>query len=662
MRRPAAGWAVLGLLIALSTALRAWGAVLVPMPWIQVDETLYSKLGQSLYRHGSLELLGVATPLYTFVYPALVGLPLTIGGLEHGYVALKVVQAAVMSLAAVPAYLWTRSLASERAAIVAAVLTLAVPSLAYSGLVMTEVAFYPLLVLAAWVSARALAEPTLQRQGVAVAVILLVCATRLQAIVLAPALLLAVALLAYAEHSRRPLRAFVPTWAAFAILAVLWALWRAVQGVTLLGGYQDVAETSYSVGDTLLGIVQHAGDVVLVTALVPAAGAALLAAGVLRRRESSPEVRASVAVVTAFTAAIVLQVGVIAPRYVGYIAERNVFSVAPLVFVGFAVWLDRGAPRTWLSAAVAALVSLGLVLPIPIGDFLTDRSLPFSFTALALRRLLSGRSLELQELVIFGVAAVLAALFALLPRRLVWLLPVAAGGVLIALSLPATRALVDVTRTQQTFFLGPVKNWVDRAEAAPAFYLYDGDRDADAVWANMFWNDDIRAVVDLPGTSVLGPLPQRVVTVWPDGTLRPPPAQRSVVASSRFAFAGTEVANAPQLLPGQAGLKLWRLDGVPRITLRMDGFKQNGDLYGGSTGRVTVYGCGGGSLRAILLIKQPQQVEIRRNGTTWRILDFKREQAWDGRIPAPPGSGDRECAFDFLPKGLSGTTLFDFER
>ena len=205
--------------------------------------------------------------------------------------------------------------------------------------------------------------------------ILLVCATRLQAIVLVPALFLAVALLAYVERSRRPLRAFVPTWVAFAILAVLWALWRAVQGVTLLGGYQDVAETSYSVGDTLLGIVQHAGDVVLVTALVPAAGAALLVAGVLRRRESSPEVRASAAVVTAFTAAIVLQVGVIAPRYVGYIAERNVFSVAPLVFVGFAVWLDRGAPRTWLSGAVAALVSLGLVLTIPIGDFLTDRSL-----------------------------------------------------------------------------------------------------------------------------------------------------------------------------------------------------------------------------------------------------------------------------------------------
>lgn len=662
MRRPLAGWAFLALLIALSTALRAWGAVLVPTPWIQVDETLYARLGESLYRHGSLELLGTATGLYTVVYPALVGIPLTIAGLEHGYVALKVLQAAVMSLAAVPVYLWTRSLASNRAAIAAAALTLAVPSLAYSGLVMTEVAFYPLLVLAAWASARALAEPTLQRQAIGVGTILLACATRVQAVALPPALLLAAALLAYAERSRRPLRSLLPTWAAFAILAVLWALWRVVRGAPLLGAYQAAAETSYNVVDTLLGIVRHAGDVVLATALVPAAGAALLVVGVLGRRESSLQVRAYAAVATAFTATIVLQVGVFAPRHVGFIAERNVFSLAPLVFVGFAVWLDRGAPRTRLTGAIAAVAALGLALTIPIDNFLSDRSLPFSFTALALRRLLDGRSLELQELAVFGGAAVLAALFALLPRRLAWLLPAVAVGVLAALSVPAARGLVDASRTQQTRFLGPVKDWIDRADAGPSFYLYDGDRDVDAVWANMFWNDDIRAVLDLPGTTVIGPLPQRKVTIWPDGTLRPPPEQHAVVASSRFTFAGTEVAGAEQLLPGQKGLRLWRLDGVPRMTLRKDGFQQNGDLYGGTSGRVTVYGCGGGSLRATLLIKEPQRIEIRRNGITWRTLDFKRQTVWDGRIPAPPGTTDEACAFDFLPKGLIGTTLFQFER
>src|SRR5215217_3393709 len=100
MRR-GTGWIALALLVAVSTAVRAFAATGVPVPWIPVDETLYAKLGQSLYRRGSLELLGEPTGLYTLVYPALVGIPLSLGGLEDGYKALKVVQAATMSLAAV---------------------------------------------------------------------------------------------------------------------------------------------------------------------------------------------------------------------------------------------------------------------------------------------------------------------------------------------------------------------------------------------------------------------------------------------------------------------------------------------------------------------------------------------------------------------------------
>src|SRR5439155_1451281 len=73
-----------------------------------------------------------------------------------------------MSLAAGPVYLWGRSLVSRRSALVAAALTVAAPGLTYSGLVMTEVLFYPLLVLAAWAAAEAIARPTLRTQGLLV--------------------------------------------------------------------------------------------------------------------------------------------------------------------------------------------------------------------------------------------------------------------------------------------------------------------------------------------------------------------------------------------------------------------------------------------------------------------------------------------------------------
>ena len=110
-------------------------------------------------------MLGGDTPFYSLVYPALAGLPLSFANAHTGYTALKAVQAVVMSLTAVPVYLWGRTLMRPRWALAAAALTLAVPGLAYSGQVMTEAAFYPVFVLAAWAAAAALARPTPRRQA-----------------------------------------------------------------------------------------------------------------------------------------------------------------------------------------------------------------------------------------------------------------------------------------------------------------------------------------------------------------------------------------------------------------------------------------------------------------------------------------------------------------
>jgi hypothetical protein len=661
MRR-AQGWAALALLVAVSTAARAYAATRVPVPWIPVDETLYAKLGQSLYRHGSLELLGEPTGLYTLVYPALVGIPLSVGGLQGGYTALKILQALTMSLAAVPAYCWTRELASRRAALVAAALTLALPGLAYAGLVMTEVAYYPVLVLAAWACARALAEPILRRQTWAVAALVLACATRLQAVVLPAAFLGAAALLALLERRRRLLVRLAPTWGAFGALGSVWIAWRIVRGIPVLGAYEAAVQSSYGAGDSLLAIVRHTGDLVLLTAVVPVAALVLLAVDVLRRDGATPRERAYVAVALSFTVATLLQVAIFASRHVGYIAERNLVALAPPVFVGFAVWLERGAPRPRLVTSLVALLVVAPVLAIPVEKFLSAGSLPFSFSAVALERVLGGRSLATQELVIFGAAALLAALVVVIPRRLSWTLAALVVGVLALGSIPASRGLADASRTQQARFLGPVRDWVDRAAAGPAFYLYDGDRDVDAVWENIFWNDGIRAVYDLPGTKVIGPLAQHEITLWPDGTLRPPPPFGAVVASSNLAFVGERVAEAPQQLPGQTGLRLWRLDGPPRVALRTSGFQPNGDVYAGSAGMVTVYRCGLGSLHVTVLVKQPQQIEVRRDGLTWRTFDFRAAQVWDVRIPSPPAHGGSEaCTFDLRPTGLMGTTVIDFE-
>ena len=92
-----------------------------------------------------------------------------------------------MSLTAVPVFLWGRRLMSETWALAAAALTLTIPGFAYSGLLMSETVFCPLVTLAAWaggddVRATHAAEPGVRASGRSCSSLL----TRLQALVLVP--------------------------------------------------------------------------------------------------------------------------------------------------------------------------------------------------------------------------------------------------------------------------------------------------------------------------------------------------------------------------------------------------------------------------------------------------------------------------------------------
>src|SRR5205085_5584277 len=128
------------LLLTVSTPVRFWGGTLVPSPVINPQRIIYGAPGRGLFPDGAVRIFGRPTEFISLVYPALVGGPLSLGNLERGYHLLKLVQALVMSLAAVPAYLWARSLGARGWAFLAALLTVAIPGLAYSGLIMTEVA------------------------------------------------------------------------------------------------------------------------------------------------------------------------------------------------------------------------------------------------------------------------------------------------------------------------------------------------------------------------------------------------------------------------------------------------------------------------------------------------------------------------------------------
>jgi 4-amino-4-deoxy-L-arabinose transferase-like glycosyltransferase len=130
------------LIVVCSALLRIVLARRMVAPWIMVDELIYSELAKSFAQHGQFLVRDVPSNGYGFVYPVLIAPAFRLfSSVPQAYTAAKVIDSVLMSLAAVPAYLLARRVVRPSLALVAAALTVAVPSLVYTGTLMTETVF-----------------------------------------------------------------------------------------------------------------------------------------------------------------------------------------------------------------------------------------------------------------------------------------------------------------------------------------------------------------------------------------------------------------------------------------------------------------------------------------------------------------------------------------
>lgn len=659
--RTVPAWAVLATLVAVSAGLRFLAGLAVPSPWIAADEMIYAELGRSFWTSGDLAILGQQAPFYSLVTPLLVGLPLAAAGTEAGYPIAKALQAVAMSLAAVPVFLWGRSLMAERWALLAAAFTVAIPGLAYSGLLMTEPAFYVLMTVAAWAMARALERPTLTAQALLVGAIAAACATRLAAALLIPALLTALGLKAFLDRSGTIVRRFLPSLAGLAGLTVVWAAWRLRDGgplSKLLGAYDAVGRSSYEPGDAARFVLYHAGDALIVVGLVPACAVALIAFEAFRRGEQSEAVRAYLAVALSISFWVVLEVGLFASRYVGRLAERHLLPVAPLLFLGFALWLSRGAPSTRVRAAVAALAVAAVVLVLPLGRLVFDAALPDAFMLVPLEHAREAGGLDLAA---YGVVGLLVLLFALLPARAQ---PLLAAGMLagfVALSALASVHVADQASGQSESLLGDQPDWIDRTANGTVAYHYDGEPSWNAVWLHQFWNQDLRRVYDYPQVDVPGPLPQTAVRPLPDGRLVDGGGVQAeaeyVVGSTAWTYVGEKLAEITQTGTTHRGLQLWRVEQPLRLRSVTVGVQGSGDIY--DRAELVAYACSGGSLALTLIAKgAPLSVDLTSGGVPAGRIELGPEDVWNGSVPARPNAGT--CTFEVDPSSLVGSTRFEY--
>jgi hypothetical protein len=659
-------WAWLSAIVVGSAIFRAAIGRDIVAPFIMVDEVIWAEIARGLADAGEPLLRGQPDPGYSIVYPLLISpVYAFFQSLPEAYEWVKALNALYVSLAAVPAYFLARRLVGPGLSLLAAVLAVALPSLAYSGTVMTENVFYPLFLVFTLALVLLLERPSGWRVALLVVLLGIAFATRVQALALVPAVLLAPLLLAVFQRRgfREVVSRFRVLYLVFAALFVAGLAAQLVGGRSLddlLGAYEPVDNASYDVGEVLQFIVWHAAELSLYALVVPLAATAVLVA---RARSLDAPLQAFLAATVAITACLLPVVAAFASYWSDRIEERNLFYVVPLFVVGLLAWIDRGAPRPRVVAPVAAGVSALLVLLIPFDRFLTTSAITDTLMLLPFWSVADRIGTGWVSLAALALTAALACLFLFLPRRYAIALPLVVLGLWAAALKPiwwgkhgfvrfAEGSLFQGIRTEK-------KDWIDRAlpDGVSAGFLWTGPRtDRLTVNQNEFFSRKVGPVYyvekptpgDLPETKVRINRRTGAVTL-PDGS---PLMDRYLVADSSFEPDGSPIARDRDW-----GITLWRTTLPVVSAVRVDGLYPN-DTWSGkdvsylrrrcSPGRLVVDVSSDGSL-----FLEPQEIVARSGGRIVATLELPPGEQRKMRLRVEPEEkGQCRVAFTVSPTAV----------
>jgi len=651
---------LVGAIVLLSAVVRFGVARAFDVPWIAPDEMIYGLVGQSLWESGTLTIREAAVPYYSLLTPALVGLPLTFLDLGRGVAVAQALQALAMSLVALPVYLWGRRLTDARWALAAALLAVLPPALWYGGLLMTEALFYPLVTASLLTLARTLEQPSLERQGVFLLLVSATAAVRLQALILLPALLVAVGLYAWFGRSTTIVRRIAPLLALVGLgTTALLAVYASGRG-DLLGAYGELAQTTRASTGVLAQLTWHAGAVLVMTLGLPLLATATLAVLAAVRGEEDPAVRAFLAVTTAYVALLVGQVSLFAVEYLEHVSERYVVTALPPLLLGLCLWIARGGPRPAVVVVPLAITATALLVALPRSRVGTVSSAHDALTLLTFGSLADrGEIVFRGALLVLGLG--LVGVFVLLPRRLL----VAAAAVValgfVAVSVQAAREIDRLSALERASDFGAAdRRWVDRAGIASVLLLDTGEQPSTWVARVAFWNRSIHRLLRLDGVPPQA-LPQVPVSISSGGALVDVTGDEVrapyVLMPSTIALEGERVASSTptDIAPGSS---LWRIDGPLRLVSRTEGFTPVGDF---GRAKVVVYPCGPGALELTLLGKEGFPLHLSVNGFPWQTIELEPGDVWSGAVPSLRPAGEViPCLFELESDGLVGSTRIEW--
>ena len=541
-----------------------------------------------------------------------------------------VIGAVLMASTAIPAYLLARRVLAWRpGALIVAALTVAVPWIAMSGTLMTEVVAYPVFAWACLAMLDGVSRPGLRGDLVVAVALGVAFASRTQLLVLAPAYVLALGIDVLARREgtlRERVTVAVRAHAPMIAIVVIGTLVVLVSGSTkrVLGGYSDPTHGSLFPPGTGAATRELVTYVVVAAGAVPLALAAAWALTTIGRRGTRDEHAFAALLVTVIPILAVIG-GSFTVRFTQGINDRYFFYVLPLLFLGAIAALDR--PRRWFIPALAVTGTLSVWLIATAA--ITQMGPSLVSPSMAWHTWLTARAVEvgttMPHLVAIATAILLAAIAVTARFVRPPLLVSVVGALLLVWGVAQTAYTFDkVAATQKGVspaFLSQ-RGWIDRAlpknARAVAVLASLGDPAATTAtwWDAAFWNKAMDRIMVMEGADPYSQGFPRPFEVDPE-TGRVPVLDRyqyvvRYANDTRFGLRGSET------IAGLGGLLVLTAARPYQAEWLWEGPDPNAaNLQPGTSAKLRAFAPGSASKLAITLAasgKKPVQVTIASGG------------------------------------------------
>ena len=585
----------LAFLYLLFCGLYFWQAAQRLTPTIFSDELELAQISRSISETGEAARRGEPHGFQT-IYSILLAPVWWIDDTESAYAAAKYVGVLVMTSTIFPAYFLARSIVTRPWALFAAAGSVAIPGVVYSSFLLEEPLAYPVATTALWLIARFVAAPGIATVAPAIAVCVTAPFVRSQLAVLSAVLFLCLLALAWASAPARRWRATWSRsdWVGASVLAL-----GAVLALSAFLGH--ASESWYVTTAFWKGRLVEYGLWAVGALAIGVGGLPLIGglASLVGRDRHDDRVRAfaitAAAAFVCFGMYAAVKAAYLSTVFATRVAERNVIYLAPVLFAGTALLLERPRARLWAVAGGAALaLYLVTTTPYELSSYPYGDAPSLAMASLANRELAWDQTAIERALVVAVLvgAALLVARTRFTGRAAMAAGIAAAAGVLAWTTTAEIYAARGFTAQADLLYanLPTPPDWLDETTGGePAIYLGQSIDDANGIWLLEFWNRSLKKVWSLDGTAP-GPGPTLSPDLAaPDGTLRPSPDVDWVVAESEINLAAKKVGEL------RAGLQLYHLDGPLRLQSSTSGI--TGDGWMGATASYSRYASPGTSSR-----------------------------------------------------------------